>query len=73
MTKSEVSKGTRATAPTGFIPGSASKLHSPSDVLGLFLLEKKDAEVRSRDEGSRQSTGGPLTSASSSKAEGANK
>jgi hypothetical protein len=62
LTESEVSKGTSTKASTRFIPGSGSKLHSPSDVLGLFLLEKEDAEVRSRDEGSRQSTGGSLTS-----------
>jgi hypothetical protein len=62
VTESEVSKGTRTKAFTKFIPGSGSKIHSPSDILGSFLLETEEKKVRPRDEGSRQSTGGSLTS-----------
>jgi hypothetical protein len=52
---------TRSKAFTKFIPGIGSKIHSPSDILGSFLLETEEKKVRPRDEGSRQSTGSSIT------------
>jgi hypothetical protein len=52
---------TRSKALTKFIPGSGSKMHSPSDILGSFLLETEEKKVRPRDDGSRKSTGISIT------------
>jgi hypothetical protein len=54
-------KMTRSKAFTKFIPGSGSKIHSPSDILGSFLFKKEEKKARPRDEGSRQSTGSSIT------------